>query len=42
MIKIRKAREEEIATCTGDIKSSFKVLVGKLGKRTCPYIGVYY
>lgn len=30
MIKTRKAREEEIATCIGDIKSSFKVLVENL------------
>jgi len=38
MIKIRKAREEGIATCIGDIKRSFKVLVGKLGERTYPIL----
>jgi hypothetical protein len=42
MIKIRKARVVWIANCIGDIRSNFKVLVGKRGERTYAYIGVYY
>jgi hypothetical protein len=42
MIKIRKAREAGTATCIGDIRSNFKVLVGKREECTYAYIGVYY
>ena len=42
MIKIRKAREAGTATCIGDIRSNFKVLVGKRGECKYAYIGVYY
>jgi len=41
-IKIRKAREAGIATCIGDMRSNFKILVGKRGERTYAYTGVYY
>jgi len=40
MIKLGKAREAGIATYIGDIRSNFKVLVGKVGE--CTYAYVYW
>jgi hypothetical protein len=38
MIKTRKAREAGIATCIGDLRNSFKGLVGKRGEPKYAYI----